>query len=257
MPNPGADRPPTPDRWLLVTDVDDTLIGDDQALRELLPALRIARIPIALNSSRPTASVRGTIEEHWPPDAEPPDAVITALGTEIEYASGEPDVGWHARFEDWPRDEVDRVLRELGFEPHASEFQTAFKVSYAVPASDVARVEAALDRADAPRRTIHSGDSDFDVIPPEAGKAAAMFRVAACLGVAEDHVIVAGDSGNDLVMFEHASRGIVVGNARRELRERVEPERAYFASALQAGGILEALRHWQLVPAADPERSSS
>ncbi len=248
MPTSGPDRPPPANRWLLVSDIDDTLIGDDAALRELLPALRAARIPLALNSSRPTESVRRTIEEHWPAGAAPPDATITALGTEIETASGGVDTGWQARFAAWPRAEIDRIVRELGFAPHASEFQTAFKASYAVPASAVARVEVALDAAGIARRTIHSGDSDFDVIPPDAGKAAAMFRVAACFGVAQEHVIVAGDSGNDLVMFEHASRGIVVGNARRELRERVDPERAYFARAAQAGGILEALRHWGLIP---------
>jgi sucrose-6F-phosphate phosphohydrolase len=192
--------------------------------------------------------VRRTIEAQWPSDAAPPDAVITALGTEIEYASGETDGGWRARFEGWARTEIDRVVRDLGFVAHASEFQTEFKVSYAVAASEVGRVETALDQAGLARRTIHSGDSDFDVIPAEAGKAAAMARVATCLEISDDHVIVAGDSGNDLVMFEHASKGIVVGNARAELRERVDPRRAYFAKAPQAGGILEALRHWQLVP---------
>ena len=248
MPTSGPHRPSPHDRWLLVTDVDDTLIGDDAALRELLPALRAAMIPIALNSSRPATSVRSTLDAHWPEDAAPPDAVITALGTEIDYASGGHDRGWQAGFEDWPRNEVDRVVRGLGFEAHASEFQTQFKASYAVPAGEAARVETALDAAGIERRTIHSGDSDFDVIPRNAGKAAAMFRVATCLEVPADYVIVAGDSGNDLVMFDHASKGIVVGNARPELRERVDRERAYFASAARAGGILEALRHWQLIP---------
>ena len=248
----GSNRPLPAERWLLVTDVDDTLIGDDQALSELLQALQAARIPIVLNSSRPIASVRRTIEAHWPADAPPPHAVIAALGTEIECASGGPDAEWRATLEGWPRDEVDRIVRSLGFTPHAEELQTAFKASYAVPASAVALVESALDEAGIARRTIHSGASDFDVIPPNAGKAAAMFRVAACLEVADDRVIVAGDSGNDLVMFEHASRGVVVGNARAELREQVDRERAYLADAAQAGGILEALRHWQLIP----ERSS-
>lgn len=248
MPTSGPPRPAPHDRWLLVTDVDDTLIGDDDALRELLPALRASRIPIALNSSRPTASVRRTLDEHWPEGCAPPEAVVTALGTEIDYASGGLDRGWQAGFAGWPHDEVRRVLSDLGFPPHAEEFQTPFKASFAVPAAEVARAEAALDAAGIARRTIHSGDSDFDVIPPNAGKAAAMLRVADCLDVATDHVIVAGDSGNDLVMFEHASRGIVVGNARPELRDRVDRERAYFATAAQAGGILEALRHWQLIP---------
>ena len=245
MPNPG--RPAARERWLLVSDVDDTLIGDDAALRALLPAMRAAGIALALNSSRPTESVRRTVAARWPADAEPADAMITALGTEIEYASGGVDAGWRSRFAGWPRDEVDRVVRSLGFEPHREEFQTAFKASYAVPAAELPRVLAALDAAGIERAIIHSGESDFDVIPPGAGKAAAMSRVASCLGVAAERVIVAGDSGNDLEMFEHASRGIVVGNARPELRDRVDRARAYVATAPQAGGIIEALRHWGLI----------
>ena len=49
-------------------------------------------------------------------------------------------------------------------------------------------------------------------------------------------------------MFEHAERGIVVGNARAELRDRVNPQAAYLARAHYAAGILEGLRHWGLVP---------
>jgi sucrose-phosphate synthase len=74
-----------------------------------------------------------------------------------------------------------------------------------------------------------------------------MFHVAECLGVAPERVIVAGDSANDLVMFEAAERGIVVGNAREELRSRIDPSRAYVARASYAAGMLEALAHWQLI----------
>jgi sucrose-6F-phosphate phosphohydrolase len=235
------------DRWLLVTDIDDTLFGDDEALHELLGRLAEAGMPLALNSSRPTASVQRSVEATWPSDAAPADAVITALGTEIEFAGTGRDEGWAARFAGWPRDEIDRIVRGLGFEAHAAEFQTPFKASFAVPSDERARVEAALDAAGIERRTIHSGATDFDVIPACAGKAEAMFHVAECLGVAPERVIVAGDSANDLVMFEAAERGIVVGNAREELRSRIDPSRAYVARASYAAGMLEALAHWQLI----------
>jgi sucrose-6F-phosphate phosphohydrolase len=201
-----------------------------------------------LNSSRPTASVHRTLASAWPEGAQPADAVITALGTEIDYAAGGHDDEWQQRFEDWPRAEVDRIVRGLGFAPHADEFQTRFKASYVVPPEAVAGVEAALDEAGIPRQTIASGKDDFDVLPPNAGKAAAMFHVADHFAVAHNQVIVAGDSGNDLVMFEHAACGVVVGNARPELRDRVDPKRAYLAEACYAAGILEALRLWGLIP---------
>ncbi len=97
-----------------------------------------------------------------------------------------------------------------------------------MPAARAAEFEA----AGIERRPIHSGDSYFDVIPAGAGKAEAMRRVADCLGVTSDHVVVAGDSGN----------------ARAVLRDRVESERAYVARAHYAAEILEGLSHWGLRP---------
>ena len=61
-------------------------------------------------------------------------------------------------------------------------------------------------------------------------------------------VLVAGDSANDLAMFEISSQGIVVGNARAELREAVERETAYQASGCYASGGIEGLRHWGVIP---------
>ena len=61
-------------------------------------------------------------------------------------------------------------------------------------------------------------------------------------------VLVAGDSANDLAMFEISSRGIVVGNARAELREAVKSETAYQASGRHASGVIEGLRHWGVIP---------
>jgi sucrose-6-phosphatase len=247
MRSSSSDRPPPAERWLLVTDIDDTLLGDDAALAELIAALHDGGVPLVLNSSRPTDSVAHTLASAWPPGAPPAAAVITALGTEIDYADGHDDA-WQQRFEDWPRADVDRIVRGLGFTPHPQEFQTRFKASYVVPPASVPGVEAALDAAGIPRQTISSGKDDFDVLPPTAGKAAAMFHVADHFNVTHGQVIVAGDSGNDLIMFKNAARGVVVGNARPELREHVDPKRAYLAEARYAAGILEGLRMWGLIP---------
>jgi hydroxymethylpyrimidine pyrophosphatase-like HAD family hydrolase len=55
---------------------------------------------------------------------------------------------------------------------------------------------------------------------------------------------VAGDSANDLTMFDVSLMGIAVANAREELTERLDPTRSYLAPHPFARGVLDGLRHW-------------
>ena len=55
-----------------------------------------------------------------------------------------------------------------------------------------------------------------------------------------ERVVVSGDTGNDLAMFQIGCRGIVVGNAHAELRQ-LDSEHIYQAEAGHAFGVLEGL----------------
>jgi len=237
-------------RWLLVTDVDNTLTGDDAALREFVEIHRqLPNLLLALNSSRPAASVIQTLA-HLPDDLRP-DAMITAMGTQITIAG--PDVHWEQRFESFDRAPIDALMRQLGFARHDEQFQTPYKASYEVPqvAAQAAQAAIALavERFGMDVQIIRSGESEFDVIRANAGKGAASIYLAEQWSVLPKRLIVAGDSANDLSMFKVAAKGIVVGNARDELRGAVDPQFTHFASASFAAGIIEGLEHWGALPA--------
>ena len=77
-------------RWLFVSDVDDTLLGNDESLAQLAEALQAAadNVVTAYNSSRPCASLRQSLASV--PQLPTPNYLIGALGTEIQDgASGE------------------------------------------------------------------------------------------------------------------------------------------------------------------------
>ena len=167
------------------------------------------------------------------------------MGTEIWLNDG-PDLEWQANFGDWDRAVVDDIMRELGGEPHAPEMQTRFKASFAVPPELWEEAKSKV-MASQPSQVIASGASDFDVLPPGANKGAATLHVAEALGIdPARNLLVSGDSGNDVAMFRVCSHGIVVGNAREELRKAVDPDRVYQAQAYYSHGILEGLRHWNV-----------
>jgi hydroxymethylpyrimidine pyrophosphatase-like HAD family hydrolase len=65
------------------------------------------------------------------------------------------------------------------------------------------------------------------------------------MGVDEASCIVAGDSLNDVSLFESGFRGIVVGNCEPALPARVgQMEGVYSARGEGAAGIVEGLRYF-------------
>ena len=232
----------------LVSDIDDTLTGDEEALAELLEyASQGELFRLVLNSSRPRMSVEKTLAGF--PGSYFPTDLVTGMGTEV-MLEGEPVQEWEERFCGWQRGIVDEIVENLGGIPHAQEFQTAYKASFAVEGKGRReRVREAIAKCGQPSLVVISGQRDFDVLPIGAGKGQAMLFVAELLGLnVARQVLVAGDSANDLAMFEISSQGIVVGNARAELREAVERETAYQASGCYASGVIEGLRHWGVIP---------
>ena len=236
--------------WLLVSDIDDTLTGDRIALNGLLAAVRevTPRVRVVLNSSRPFGSVDKTLKDYFPPDFEP-DGIVTGLGTEIRlHAAVVPE--WSDRFGQWPRQEIVDIVAHFGHRAHPDEFQTRGKASFTV--ADRQAVDELLEVLSArglPFQAIYSGASDLDLIAPGAGKDEALLFLSRHFDVPSERVIAAGDSGNDLAMFEAAGRAIAVGNARRELVESAPRYKTYFARATHAGGVHEGLRALGVLPA--------
>ena len=225
-----------PDPWLLIADADETLLGDDVALRSLWASCQAAGVWIVVNSSRPIDSVEPDI-----PAWLDPLGIIGAMGTEI-VLDGTYVESWPVRFGSWDRSLAHRALAAEGFEPHHDEFQAEFKVSFAVPPSGLERARTAIESTSLPCRIIESGESDFDVIPRGAGKRAAAEFVAFRLSATPDRVATAGDSLNDLDMLSFG-HGIVVGNASRDLLARAASLGISPTSAHRARGVLEGLRH--------------
>lgn len=233
------------ERWLFVSDVDDTLLGDDRALAALSEKLATAvNVTAVYNSSRPCASLRRTLADH--PHLLTPAYLIGALGTEIEVGgTGEPVTAYqdHLRL-GWQRAPIDALMQALGLVPHAEEFQTSLKASYDVPNEAMyQQARQKLETAVLPAKLIFSGGGYLDIIPQAAGKGAAVQFLQRRLGISAGQVVVAGDSGNDIDMFAPPFHGIIVGNADADLRALAGP-RVYQAQAHFAAGVLEGLYYW-------------
>ena len=265
----GETRPTRPPRfeWLLISDVDGTLLGpghadpagaDAAALREFAAFYRDRRargeLGLALSSGRFAASVLDSVRDT---DLPVPDAVIGGVGTEIRVrrdagrndadAFPHPLPDWPATFADWDAAAVRRALADLPrLEDQPAEFQSDYKVSYYLRGADpgeLAAVGARLAAAGVAARVVYSSARDLDVLPAAADKGNAAAFLAVYWGVPPERVIVAGDSGNDAAMFRDAFRGVAVANALPELWNTPHPH-VHKAAGAAAAGVLEGVRRW-------------
>lgn len=96
---------------------------------------------------------------------------------------------------------------------------------------------------DLPVDVLHSAERYLDVLPRGVNKGSTLRRLVEQLRVPSDRVLVAGDTLNDLSLFETGYRGVVVGQSEPALVEATRDIAAvHHARQPGAGGILEALR---------------
>jgi sucrose-6F-phosphate phosphohydrolase len=235
-------------KHLLVSDVDDTMLGDDEALEQFAEWYEAHRRSLGLvyASGRFYRSVVDSIQTTALPE---PDAIIGGVGTDIQlYPAGEMIGSWHEKISGkWDSRMLRQTLShrpELELQPE--EFQSPFKVSYyftdARP-EDLQMLYNELQAASLDASMVYSSNRDLDFVPAGVNKGTAAAFLASAWRMSSDNVMVSGDSGNDRALFEQGFLGIVVGNAHPELK-RLQGPRIYHASQPFAGGVLEGVRHW-------------
>lgn len=88
-----------------------------------------------------------------------------------------------------------------------------------------------------------------DVLPPGVSKGPSLLRLLDHLSLPAERVLVAGDTLNDLSMFETGLHGAVVGGAEAELLAATAAlPRARHCTAPGAAGIIEAIHAFGLHP---------
>jgi hydroxymethylpyrimidine pyrophosphatase-like HAD family hydrolase len=90
-----------------------------------------------------------------------------------------------------------------------------------------------------------SGNKYLDVLPAGVNKGTTLLALLEWLELEPALVVTAGDSLNDLAMFQTGLQGVMVGNAEPGLVEALPLlPRTFFASGHGCLGILEGLRHF-------------
>ena len=275
---PTADSP-----LLLCSDLDRTLLpnGSWPESPEARPRLRaFAERPetaVAYVSGRHEALLREAIEEYRLPR---PDYAIGDVGTTIYLVEGDHWTPWSAWSEHIAADWAGRSHGDLkaaldgldGLVPQEAEKQNTFKLSFYTPMAVerdalLARVRERIAPLGARCSLIWSideaaGTGLLDILPERATKRHAVEFLVERRRFERDLTVFAGDSGNDLPVFESGLNAVLVRNASDEVRAEAhalaeaagDPARVYVAggdflgmNGYYSAGVLEGLAHFHPV----------
>ncbi|NJL82585.1 MAG: sucrose-phosphate phosphatase [Chloroflexaceae bacterium] len=242
--------------FLLATDLDNTLVGDDTALTRLNRYLEDNRqtqnLKLVYITGRSLYLYRQLAQEK---PLLTPDALITAVGTEIYFApqQNQFDSDWASRLAPgWDRDRLTAIaahFADLELQPLSE--QNPYKISYFLRATTaeilLAQLRSQIEEQGLQAQLIYSGGQDLDILPEKGDKGLALQYLRQRWAIKPEQTVVCGDSGNDIALFCGPERGIIVGNARPELLQWYEMnprQHHYLAQGHYAKGILEGLAYF-------------
>jgi sucrose-6-phosphatase len=268
-------------RFLLVTDLDNTLIGDHAATLNLNTQLQQQRdrFHLIYATGRSLSSFRQLCQDFQDITGErllTPDYLVAGVGSkiyvDIDDHGEQLDQDWAQHLDlDWQRPAVAEIAsRFSGLRLQPESEQNPWKISYCLeaeffqpspnPAADLAsrtqqveqlqvQLEAQLAAQQLPATVIISSHQDLDILPQRGNKGKALTYLREKLKIPATATLVCGDSGNDISLFEAQTLGVVVANARPELlnwhAQYGQPQH-YLARQPYASGIAEALNHFRL-----------
>lgn len=234
---------------LLATDLDNTLVGDASALKQLdneIERLRMdQRMKLAYVTGRSLEAYSSLAKEQ---SLLKPDAIITDVGTEIYEGEDLRTIAWPA-VSDWDKDLIKNALLSI---PEMKEQPTSeqgkYRISYYLESQKAYEQIVNLLRH-LPVDVIYSGEKYLDILPRGINKGSALSYLAQTWGIDKTDIIACGDSANDIAMLRE-NKAIIVGNAKRELLDWVKSTTDtdyYLASENYSSGILEGLRYFGVV----------
>ena len=236
---------------LLATDIDGTLVGDDDALSSLNKLLSELRekgsIKLAYVTGRSLMSYRKLKTEK---DLLTPDALITAVGTEIYQNEINLFDNWPTA-SGWDRDSVVKILDNIsGLTKQPKSEQRPFKVSFYVKDNpkvvDLVRHKLSDMYVD----VLYSHQLYLDILPRDINKGSALSYLSSLWDIDNNNIIACGDSANDIDML-NVSKAIIVANTKQELLEwvttREDSQNIYLAKQAYASGIVEGLKYFKVL----------
>ena len=230
---------------LLATDLDGTFLAGDPDHRLKLYQLISAHpeIDLVFVTGRGLESVLPLLSD---PTIPQPDYIICDVGATAVYGDSQQPI--HPLQGDiderWPGEQlIEDALSEFeGLQ--RQQVPQERRVSYFCDNEVV--TPAMHDCVEALScEILFSAGKYLDILPKGVNKGQTLKRLVNFLGIDPETVLVAGDTLNDLSMYQHQFKGVCVGDCEQGLLEATyQQARVFHANAPGCGGILDAFGHF-------------
>ncbi|HSF71326.1 MAG TPA: HAD-IIB family hydrolase, partial [Methylotenera sp.] len=185
-------------RKALISDIDNTLIGNKNGLQQLIAWLKnhAGSIVFGIATGRSLESAVNVLKNARVPI---PNVLITSVGSEINYSYKlQPDIGWANRIAHlWRREALEQVLSDIpGLTLQPAVNQRKFKLSYNVVSEKMPSLHdlyRLLREHRLHARLIYSHDKFLDVLPVRASKGHAIRYLAYKWELPLENFLVVGD----------------------------------------------------------------
>ena len=238
---------------LIISDIDYTLIGDDDSLNDFKISLKNlpTKIGFGVATGRVIESAVEAIKQNNIPV---PDLFITSVGSEIYYNYKDELIyssGWDAHISHlWQRDKIVELLSRFNFLKYQEQKnQRKFKISYYTGDNpkNLDKMRELLLKNKIKCNLIFSHGQFLDILPYRASKGKAIRYLAYRWNIPFEKILVAGDSGNDTEMLKGDMLGVVVANYSPELEDLKGSRRIYFSDKKFAAGIKDGIEHYNFL----------
>lgn len=230
---------------ILATDLDGTFLGGTQAERACLYDWineRREEIVLIYVTGRSLTTLQDVLEE-LPLQ---PDHIISDVGTAVYAGAGRAPIPALESWLDagWPAHTLPTVREILARHTHLSEQPVVEGRRMSYFYSDRALAQAAgLEVESLGYDVLLSADQYFDVLPRGVQKGPTLLRALDSLGLPHARTLVAGDTLNDLSLFQTGLQGVIVANREPLLAEAAQHlPNVHWSIQNGAAGVLEALQ---------------
>ncbi len=233
---------------LLATDLDGTFLGGANEHRQSLYQLIAGSqdIQLVFVTGRGLESVMPLLSD---PTIPIPDYIICDVGgTVVEGGSLQPVQPLQAGIDlRWPgeRAVVDamRVFSSIERQEVPQQRRCSYFCLNDAVTPEMAEVAAGLGC-----EVLYSASRYLDILPAGVNKGSTLSALIDQLGIEHDQVLVAGDTLNDLSMYEQGLKGVCVGDSEPGLLAATAGRsHVYQAGEAGCGGILQAIVHFGLL----------
>ncbi len=254
--------------YVLVSDLDETLTGDKEGIRQFnkITLSHREKFYLVYSSGRFKESILSVIEKE---KLIQPDAIISNVGTEIYYAPNwDIDKKWEKIIgKSWNKEKIASILSRFYLQPQP--YEKKFVIPYYIEEESIAknvretlkgyRVKVICTRSFQLQKMIKAPVISsspvayniffeklyLDIVPECAGKGNAAKYIRNKKSVP---IICCGNAENDENMLKISNYGILVGNTSIRLKSKLSKfSNIYLAKSYYAKGVIEGLKFYSII----------